>query len=363
MKNTLSTLKDLIAIPSWVGEDCNEIKIGNYIYEFLKNKTNLAVYKQELENGRFNVIAQNDINPDILVTGHMDTVPPSEGWTKNPIEPVVKNGKVYGLGSTDMLSGIAIMLEIARKKNLKEKIMFLFYCDEEYDFLGMKTFISKMRKKINPKLIISLDREGLRVSNSCRGLIELKVKVKGIAGHAANPQSGVNAIYESFKVITDLKEWLKKFRSRELGESTLNIAYINGGSNQGNIIAEKCEYIVEIRVANEKLNADLVGQFIRARSKKFALEIEGITTKHDLGSWTTKKKDLSSVIKLSGKKSLEDVKKSGYVDIQMLWEAFNKVPTFSFGIGEGGMSHKADEFVRISSLEKGQRFFEKLLLK
>ena len=45
----------------------------------------------------------------------------------------------------------------------------------------------------------------------------------------------------------------------------------------------------------------------------------------------------------------------------MLWQEFNKIPTFSFGAGEKGMSHRADEYVQISNINKAQKFFEKLL--
>lgn len=364
--NTLEILKQLISIPSWVDKTTNEKEIGNWIYDFLVKNTNLKITKQTIGNDRFNILAKNSNEINIFVTGHMDTVQPNSGWTKNPVKPEIIGNKLYGLGASDMKSGVAIMLYLAILKNLNKNIGFLFYCDEEYDFLGMKAFIKYCRVRpcnVKPKLIISLDGEGLQVNNSCRGLIELKVKVQGKAGHAANPKSGINAITESFTVINNLKKWLKTFKSKELGNSTLNIAYMNGGGDQGNIIAEKCEYIVEIRVANENLDARKVKDFITKESEKLGLKIDDIVIRHDLGNWITKKEDLKEIIKISNKKSVKSAKKSGYIDIQMLWQTFNKVPTFSFGAGEKGMSHKADEYVKIEDVTKTQKFFEKLLIK
>jgi len=359
--NTLDILKELVSIPSWVDSKTNETKIGNWIVDFLARNSKLKITKQPIGSGRVNIVTSSSDKIDVLVTGHMDTVQPVSGWTKNPIKPEVTGNKIYGLGTTDMKSGLAIMLYLSILPNLSKNIGFLFYCDEEYDFLGMKKFISQYQNKIKPKLIISLDGEGLQIANSCRGLIELKVSVEGKAGHAANPKSGINAITQSFKAINDLKRWLKAYKTKGLGDSTLNIAYINGGGSEGNIIAERCEYIAEIRVANEIINADLVKKFFTNNSKKFGLKVKEIKVRHDLGSWTTPIDDLKSLIMKVPKKILKSAKKSGYIDIQMLWQAFGKVPTFNLGVGENGMSHRADEFVKISNVLKAQKFYETIL--
>lgn len=358
--NIIEILKQLIIIPSWVDEKTNEIKIGDWIFKFLKTNSDLDVKKQPIGNGRFNVTAQKGKKIDTLVTGHIDTVQPPSGWTRGPLVPEIVGNRLYGLGSTDMKSGIAIMLSLATEPRLKDNTAFLFYCDEEYDFLGMKKFIEEYKNKINLKLIISLDGEGLRIGNSCRGLIELKVKVKGIAGHSANPKSGINAITESFKVIDKLKFWIKDYKSKELGNSTPNIAYMKGGGDEGNIIADTCEYIVEIRVANQRLNAKLVSNFITKESEKLNLTVEKITVRHDLGNWITPIDKLSNIQGLP----ISDMKnpvESGYIDIQMLWKEFGKVPTFSFGAGETGMSHKSDEYVRISNIYKAENVFKGIL--
>ena len=359
--NTLNILKKLVSIPSWVDGKTNEREISDWICDFLSKNSKLKLIKQPVGKGRFNILAFNSKDIDILITGHTDTVQPNSGWTKSPTSSEIMGNKIYGLGTTDMKSGLAIMLYLSTLSNLPENTGFLFYCDEEYDFLGMKKFIEEYKSKSKPKLIISLDGEGLQVANSCRGLIELKVKVRGKVGHAANPKSGINAITESFKVIGRLKNRLRNYKSKELGNSTLNVAYINGGGSEGNIIAEKCKYVVEIRVANKNLNAQLVRKFITKESENLGLKIESIKTRHDLGSWITPKDQLEKIIRLAPIKKLKSSKKSGYIDIQMLWQAFGKIPIFSLGPGEPGMSHKADEYIKISKVARAQKFYETML--
>jgi acetylornithine deacetylase/succinyl-diaminopimelate desuccinylase-like protein len=87
----------------------------------------------------------------------------------------------------------------------------------------------------------------------------------------------------------------------------------------------------------------------------------GIKIRHDLGSWITPVQQLEKIIKLAPKKKLIEAKNRGYIDIQMLWETFGKVPTFSFGTGEPGTAHQADEYVQVSSLKKAEKFFIDLL--
>lgn len=365
---TIEITKELIKIPSFVDSKNNESKLGQWIYEYLKTNSTLKIEKEFLDETRFNVIASNDPHPDILISGHIDTVQPKQGWLTDPFTPIEKDNKIFGLGSGDMKAGVAVMLSLACQKT-KQKIIYLFYCDEEYDFLGMKKFIEDYENKIQPKMIISLDGGARQIGNSCRGLIELTVKVTGRSGHAASPKSGVNAITNSSIVIAQLEKILKQFKTLELGKSTLNIAYILGGTNigngllgrEGNIIPDYCEYVVEIRVADPKLNAAIVSDFIRQESEKRGLKIEKMKVRHDLGSWITLVSQLKNIIRLSSKSKILNAKNRGYIDIQMLWETFNKVPCFTFGIGSKGTAHKENEFVEIENIEKAEEFYRVLI--
>jgi succinyl-diaminopimelate desuccinylase len=268
-----------------------------------------------------------------------------------------------------MKAGLAILLSGITNYQIKQKAMFVFYGDEEYDFLGMKKFVEEYENKIKPRLVISADGGAREVGNACRGLIELIIRVSGKSGHSADPRSGINAITNSAIVIGNLEKWLKAFSTTELGKSTLNIAYIKGGTNlgkdglgkEGNIIPDYCEFVVEIRVANPKLNANLVKKFIIQESKKRKLEIVGIKTRHDLGSWITDPKEIRKYIP-SQEYRLSDAKKSGYLDIQMLWETFGKVPCFSFGPGNN-TAHQENEYVEIKDIMAAQEFYKNLVVK
>lgn len=365
---TLELTKELIKIPSFVDSKNNESKLGQWIYDYLKNNSKLAVEKEYVSEDRFNVISCNDKNPNILISGHIDTVQPNKNWGTNPFEPIEKDGRIYGLGSGDMKAGIAVLLSSACQKTNK-KVVYLFYCDEEYDFLGMKKFIVDYKNKIKPKIIVSADGGAREIGNACRGLIELTIKVTGKPGHSANPESGINAITKSNIVIRDLEKWLKRFQTPELGKSTLNIAYILGGTNtgnnllskEGNIIPNYCEYVVEIRVASRNLSAKVISEYLYQQSVKQGLKVEEIKVRHDLGSWTTPVGQLKNIIKLSPTSKILNAKNRGYIDIQMLWEAFGKVPCFSYGVGSKNTAHKENEYVEIKNIKKAEKFYRNLI--
>lgn len=367
----LTILKQLIAIPSFVDNNNDESKLAKWIYWFIK-KSGQPVKKQFINRRRFNVLAGNLINPKVLVIGHMDTVKPSKEWDTNPFSPTEKAGLLYGAGSSDMKAGLSVMLSTLTDKKSKNTL-FLFYCDEEYDFWGMKIFVKEFRKKIKPRLILSVDGENLQIGNACRGLIETRISVRGKSGHSGNPDSGINAITKLTKALAQVEQWLKSYKTPELGQSTMNIASINGGtlvgqknnipflSREGNVIPDYCDIVLEVRSSDPKLDIAIIVNKVKELLKKQQLKLEKITIRHSLRSWITPKTQLDNFIKLSPNKTLANPMEAGYLDIQLLWETFNKATSLSFGPAEPGVAHTANEFVRISSLPKAQTFLIKLL--
>jgi len=368
-ENLIEITKKLISIPSWVDDKNDESKVGNYIFEFLTSNSKLRVTKQIITKNRFNIIAQNSDKVENLVIGHIDTVQPSKSWTKNPIYPEIIKNRLYGLGSTDMKSGIAVMLMSAISKKLKPNTMFLFYIDEEYDFLGANFFIKKYKNKITPKQIISLDGLNLKINNGCRGLIEITATITGKSGQAAVPKCGINAISNSFIVLNKLASWLSNFKDPILGSTSLNIAYINGGQyqgknnndlilgKQGNIIADICQFTIDIRPSDSKIDSKKIIKFIDLESNKLGLKLSNYSVRYDYKNWFTPK----DLINIDNKLECGQIDQTGYIDIQLLWEAFNKIPCFSLGAGLIENAHQANEFIEINKLLKLQKIVNKVL--
>jgi len=347
MINILKLTKQLVSIPSWVDGQTNEIKIGEFIFDFLKNNTNLMVEKEMVINGRFNILASNSQNIKTLVMGHIDTVDIGNDWETNPIFPVIKDGKLFGRGTTDMKSGLAAMMLVATNKNLPKNIAFLFYIDEEYNFTGIKKFITDYGFKIKPKSIISLDGSELNVANGCRGLIEISATVKGLSCHAATPENGVNAIEVTTKSVEKLKEFLSQFTDPELGNSSVNLASIEGRGSAPNVVPDTCQFVLDIRPSPPEINAKLIVRQLEKFITKFGGKLTKSNIKFDFASWLTSKSKLKKL-----GLNFKDISTSGYMDTQMLWQAFDQPNCLTIGAGSQQTAHASNEYIEISKLKQ-----------
>ncbi len=116
-------LKKLVEIPSPSGK---EKRICDFVSNWLEER-GYSVERQHLEGQeRYNIFAKKG-KPKVCFFGHLDTVEPVEGWTKDPYKLTIEGGKAYGLGTWDMKGGIAVIMALAEEKD----IAILFTVDEE----------------------------------------------------------------------------------------------------------------------------------------------------------------------------------------------------------------------------------------
>ncbi|KKU43344.1 MAG: Acetylornithine deacetylase [Microgenomates group bacterium GW2011_GWA1_46_7] len=357
MTNTLDLTKQLVSIPSWVGAGCNERQIGEFVYSWLKTNTRFRVIKQPVKDGRFNVIATDGSPTRLLLAGHMDTVEPRADWTTDPFTPTIKNDRLYGLGATDMKGSLSAMLMAASQAKNTQGLMILCYIDEEYDFAGMRAFVAEYQTKIRPEEVVSLDGYSGVIGTGCRGLIEVSFRLRGKSGHAGRPEMGVNAITNGMSCISKLKRQLAtKYADPNLGITTLNLAYCQGGldlgnatfGRQGNNIANLAEFVLDIRPASSLLNAAKLRSLLAQYAKSAKLSLENWAVRHDLGSWSTPSSAIQSKINLP----LPFEPFSGYVDTQMIWTAFARPVCLALGASTRAVAHAANEYVEIADLEQ-----------
>lgn len=364
---TLNLTKKLVSIPSYVGKDSNEIKIAEFIAKYCKSFGWLKLIKQSVTDGRFNLILKDKYPTRILFCAHLDTVEPRSGWTTNPFEPIQKNGSLCGLGSSDMKGSTASLLSALQSFKETKGLMVLFYIDEEYDFLGMKKFLKEYKNKFKPQLIVSADGYNLAIGNGCRGLIEITLTIKGKTGHAANPSTGINAITGATKIVEKLTKILAGYKN-SLGKTSCNLAFIQGGldlgeskiGSEGNNIADIAKLVLDIRPASKTLNGAKVINILKELCLKQELNLISYKIRHNLGSWTTPRKDLKKLERVINKSDYLDANSYGYIDTQMLWETF-KTPCITFGAGNLSVAHKPNEFVEIKNLQIAEEAYKRLI--
>lgn len=360
--NLLNLTKKFISLPSYVNKNINEIEIGNFVYSYLKKHEFFTVKKQLVKDGRFNVIATTKVKPNLLIAGHLDTVEPKDGWLVNQYKGICKDNALFGLGALDTKSGIATLLDSLDKYKDIKGLTLLFYCDEEYEFSGIRTFIKE--NKLKPaNFALFIEPTDLKIWNSHRGLIEIYLAIKGVSGHAANPRSGRNAIMGVNRMLFLLEKEINNYLDPIQGESTMNIAYIRGGlylgrrdekifvGQQGNNIADYAETIIEIRTASQSLNAEKLSQIIK-KTLIPSFTILDLKINHDFNPLITTKEQLkfieNIIEKIIGKAEYLDPKNRGYSDGQLIQNKY-KIPVIYLG-PKGGNAHAPNEWVDIPSL-------------
>jgi acetylornithine deacetylase/succinyl-diaminopimelate desuccinylase-like protein len=289
--------------------------------------------------------------------------------------PVEKNERIYGLGASDSKGNVAAFLKALENYGPTTGLAVLLYTDEEYAFKGMKKFVaSDLAKSISPKDILSIDGNGLVIGRGCRGLIELDVLIETASGHSANP-STIGAIDQGFRLIDELRTWLKEMNDEFLGSPTLNIGGIQGGfvtqgkgknaeiEFVGNQIANMAKMKIEVRAIPGLRAKDLVER-MQAFAEEVGVKIES-NVLYDLASFSTPR-ECTKALQKACEDTLENVdyldpSTFGYLDLAMLQEVYENANLYSFGIGEPGVNHKANEYIPTQNLEQGERVYETFL--
>lgn len=369
MNNTLSLLKQLISIPSFVDENNNESELVKFVVTTLSQNKRLKISEQEVENGRKNIIALDGDNPQIILFGHMDTVLPKE-QQRNPFEAYEDSGKLYGLGSVDMKSGLAIMLDIATNSNLSG-IGYIFTVGEETDFCGAKKLILNLN--IAPKLIINIEPTDLKILNGCRGVAAFDLEIEGRAAHSGRKYLGINAIEKSVELINRLEKACQAFDLDGV-QTSINLCYLNGGflSESGeiksvdNIVPNYAKLSFSIRIGNSRVTEEFVKNNIKETCQNLSIRLKSINTSIFEDSFFTQKNELKTFEKAVEKSGLPieyaDINEQGFYEVAIVQSVLG-CDCVVFGSGPNKMSHCKDEYVDISSVTKTQEILLSFLRK
>lgn len=190
------------------------------------------------EGERFNIYAAlPGVTPDVVLSTHMDTVPPYFGSRED-------DEFIYGRGACDAKGILAA--QIAAAERLREtgvKIGLLFVVGEERDSAGAK------EANIYPKgskFLINGEPTDNRLALASKGALRVELRAKGKMAHSAYPELGDSAINKLVEALHDVLAMPLPVEP-EIGPSTLNIGLIEGG-RAPNVVADKAEAHILIRL-------------------------------------------------------------------------------------------------------------------
>jgi succinyl-diaminopimelate desuccinylase len=243
-----------------------------------------SVEVTEVAPGRANLTATlpGGSGPGVMFLGHSDVVPAGEGWLTAPFEPVIREGRLFGRGSTDMKGGLAsivlAMAAIARSGvALRGPVQLVCTVDEEDLGLGIRAYAPTAARGVFAACVVA-EPTDLRTVIGCRGDSYLKLVVRGRAAHSGRPDDGRNAIAAAARILELIRADHESLSSRPdplLGSGTWNIGTITGGTGTS-IVAAECTVMIDRRLMPDE-DASRVAEDLRARITELGLEAEGFT--------------------------------------------------------------------------------------
>jgi acetylornithine deacetylase len=247
--------RELIDIPSVTGE---EFEIGNSLAELL-SRLGYQVVVQELSKDRDNIIATTGASPSVVLSTHMDTVPPH-------IPAREDDEFIYGRGACDAKGIIAAQVAAAEKLRAEgvDQIGLLFTVDEEVTSAGAK--IANLHPIASQcRYLINGEPTDNRLAIGTKGSLQVTIRTEGRAAHSAYPEQGESAIDKLLDVLNEVRkiEWPG---DESFGETTCNIGVISGGT-RANVIPDEAHTSLQIRLATD---SDSVKQLLEAAIDKRA---------------------------------------------------------------------------------------------
>lgn len=363
--------KTLIGLPSFDDGNLYEKPMSDFLVAYAREKFPwLRATQQEVAPNRFNVFLRDDAPTRLLVVDQIDTVVPDAGWCTNPLLAEEKEGRIYGLGASDSKGNVAAFLTALEAFGETRGLAMLFYVDEEYFFRGMEAFVgSDLARTIDPPLVLSIDGNGSSLGAACRGLVEFDVRLRSVSGHSANPktQGALRPLLATFRA----------FDERLGGSaSSAQIAFVRGGTlvaetdagpefaKEGNRVPNYAEAKVEVR-AESGLGWKEIESFWRASLAAYPGLDVALTPVFDYAGFATDRSGLEPVARavasVLGSVPLLDASSFGYLDIAMLSRVYPRAALCSFGIGEPGVTHRANEYVRTDRLAQGVSVYRQVL--
>jgi acetylornithine deacetylase len=261
-KSLFEQLNNVVGLPS-VSSANPSIDISNKaVIDHLAEQFESLGFECELipipgsETTKFNLIATLGSGPGGLVlAGHTDTVPLDEElWSVDPFKVTQRDGKLFGLGVTDMKGFFPIIMEAVKPllgKSFKEPLIVLATADEETSMQGARSIAELGRPKARAAIIG--EPTGLQPVKAHKGIMMDSVRLLGQSGHSSDPSLGNNALDAMHAVISDLMNYREELKCRYNSElfsiphPTLNLGVIHGGDNP-NRICGHCELEFDIRL-------------------------------------------------------------------------------------------------------------------
>jgi succinyl-diaminopimelate desuccinylase len=300
-------------------------------------------------------IGHRDGELPIVFAGHIDTVPVAEYNGSTNDVSTIDGDKLYGLGTSDMKSGVAVM--IALLTDISQPSTFIFYEAEEIadEYNGLRYLAENHPEHLAGKWAILHEPTNGGLEMGCQGAVTIDATFHGQRAHAARPWMGENAIH---KLENTLVRAIKASQSQPQLEvqgltytSTLQITKMAGGVAD-NVIPDRATLTVNHRFIPSVSRDEAESYVIDLCSEADEISIESISS----GAMPAFDHPLFEYAKSHNK---EIIAKVGWTDVARFYAL--GVPAVNCGPGDSSLCHRADEYIEITKLQETYEFLKDFL--
>lgn len=314
------------------------------------------------------------VKDGLLLSAHSDVVPVTgQNWSSDPFVLTEHDGKLYGRGATDMKGFLACMLSLAQKAThlkLKRPLHLAISYDEELGCLGVHSLLRTLKDSgIQIGGCIVGEPTQMQVGTTHKGKVAFKIICHGAAAHSSNPFKGVNAIAmaaDMIRELADLQEHMRREHSPDtrftVPFSTVQVGLVEGGSAL-NIVPEFCTLTAEMRLVPKQDGAAYLA-WLQAACNRVAERFAGGTLTLEVMNGYPGLNSLpdtpfcTAVLHAAGQNgtcALDFGTEAGLFAKELA------IPCLVCGPGSIEQAHKADEYIKLSELERCEAFLDKML--
>ncbi|HLF58749.1 MAG TPA: acetylornithine deacetylase [Alphaproteobacteria bacterium] len=316
--------------------------------------------------------------PGVVLSGHTDVVPvDGQDWSSDPFTAVETDGKLFGRGTADMKSFLAVALALApemAERDFATPISLAFSYDEEIGCVGVRGLLAALADmKIKPQACIVGEPTGMKVVTGHKGKAAMRCAVRGYACHSAMAPYGVNAVEVAAEIVSHLRTMGRRLRNDGPFDSafdppfgTVHTGVIAGGTAL-NIVPSDCSFDFEFRTLPGQRAADFVAEIKDFAARRLLPEMQAVSPAAGFafeelsgfpGLDTPEHSEVAELAKsLSGSNVTQKV--SFGTEAGLYHEA--GIPAVVCGPGNIAQAHKPDEYVDFDQVARCEAFMRRLM--
>lgn len=303
----------------------------------------------------------------LCFAGHIDTVPlGAADWSVDPFAGEVRDGRLYGRGSTDMKAGIATfvsaMMEMGDALDDGPGVLLIMAAGEETGCEGSRPFGEELAREFDVGAMVVAEPTYNLPKVGHRGAFWLRLVTTGKSAHGSMPEHGINALYKAARAVTKLEDFDFNIARHEfLGGNSLNVGNLHAGQNV-NLVPDRAVTEVDIRtipgVDHEAL-AEGLRSYLGADvdSSEPFVDLDSVWTDPD-NPWVQRVFDLLTT-HLGERPEVAAL--PFFTDAAVLQPAFGNVPTLILGPGDTHMAHQTDEFCEVDRIPVAVRMYQDIV--